>query len=251
VVVRLVVALALALGGCGRFAFEDSYRDGGESADANDGPAGDGGMSVLVHALGASGGTVSDTPPVDTTGAVVLVACVSTFYISISTANVTDNYGNTWTEVIGKDSVNLNNLNIYIALSPMTGTNHIFEGTGGDGYATIGVVAFAGPPLALQGGVAAMGASTSSVQTGLIVPDEPGELFVACVGANSHTNWTAVTISDMFSIVDEQLLGAPTSPEELAVAWMLEGGAQSINPTWTVTGSDIAMNAVAIGFKHP
>jgi hypothetical protein len=247
---RLVLGVALATG-CGRVAFEPIPHGAGVDAGTGDVALTDGGSPLLAHALGASGNPISDTPPIDTTGAVALVACVTTYYISVSTANLTDNYGNAWVRVSSTASVNSNNLDLYVATSPITGPAHVFEGSGGDGYATVGVLAFGAPAVVLDKAAQNAGTGTSMVQAGMITPSEAGELVVSCIGANSHTDWTGITVTDGLTVVEQQLVGTTTSPEELGVAWTIRPDAQALNPTWTVTGSDIAINAVAASFRHP
>jgi hypothetical protein len=245
-------AMLIGLSACGRIDFANV------TAGSDSGPVGDAApFGLLAHTLGVStggvAGSVADTPAIDTTGASLLVACVSTYDFTITTALVSDSYANLW-QPLPMQSGNANNLELYYVVAPSAGPSHVFHGTGGDGYPTLAILAFTGTvttSAVLDGQSGSTPATTTTVQPGSITPTQAKDVFVACVGADSHTNWTSVTITNGFTITDMQLIGALTSPEEIGFAYAVDSTTTTVNPTWMVTGSDHGLNAAMAAFQQP
>lgn len=240
-----IIALCscVAVTACGRIGFDVTADSGATSP------------TLLAHTLGAGSGsaTVATTPAIDTTGASLLVACISTFDSPTTTTIVFDSYGNTW-QMLNPENGNDNNLQLQYVFAPMTGPGHTFGGMGGNGYPAIAVLAFAGT-LATSGVAVGqtgdVGTSTTTVAPGSIMANQVDELFVTCTGADSMTNWTDVTVSNQFEITDSQVTGSDPSPEEVVVAYFVTPTLALVGPVWSVLGSNQALNAVMGAFAAP
>jgi len=148
-------------------------------------------IKLLASASAGStnGGTSVTTPAIDTTGANILVASIS--WNEAGTPALTDNYSNVWTALTGQ-AIGGNDIKIYYAKQPKTGTGHTFQVTG-NCYPAICVGAFSGVDLSIPFDVQNGGTRASDyyVATGSVTPAAPAALYITALSINAH-NFPAI-----------------------------------------------------------
>lgn len=178
------------------------------------------------------------TDPIDTTGANLLV------YIGIAgqvgTTSFTDSNNNSWTLGVGVEQSGPNQRSeIYYCLNPVVGTNHSFTFTGSRISNSFIILAFKGPSALTvdnnSGTTNNQGTPTSFTLTSL-TPSAPNSLIVSGV---LHASSGVTTISSGFAIVKQQSFvnGGNFGG---AAAYLIQGAAASIAPTWTVSSAPYA-----------
>ena len=208
--------------------------------------------AVLVnHAIAhVSSATTVTTGAVDTTGANFVVALM-TFDNTVATVTMTDNKSNgNGTNLTKKTAASpirgCAQLSYWI--NPTCGSGHTFTNTGSSGlFGTLAVAAFSGVKVASafdqQNGFGDPTSGHTTIQPGSITPTENGELIIAGWELDDPTN-TTWTVNSGFTITDIQdaIVGATYGG---VLAYLVQGTAAAINPTFTRSNADSANRADA------
>lgn len=215
------------------------------------GGGGGGGITPGVHAsAGSTDGVHVTTPARDTTGA-SLIVCACSVYPGIVTPPCTDSQSNTWTPKTAYAST-LVSIQLWYVRSPTTSASHTFsceDGGGNSSFPAIAAMAFSGTRTASDPFDAENGASSNaaSLATGSITPSSSGELIISAVSTNDSTgpftNNAGLTVVEELVLVGAQHVG-------VGFAYLVQGGAAAINPTWTL-GSSAPIAVTVAAFKAP
>jgi len=185
---------------------------------------------------GLNGGTTAAT---STTGATLLVLGVS--LDTAGTPTISDNRGNTWTQLTSYTSA-FARVRFYYAVNPTTSASHTVTVTATGAAVSAHLAAFSNvatsSPFDQQNG--ANGTPVGTLQTGSITPAVDGTLLVTALAFNSAGSPISIDLS--FTETGEiDFLGSNYYGS--ALAYLVQGSAAAINPTWTRTGSnDMAAN---------
>lgn len=197
-------------------------------------------IPLVAHTVSgqAFGGITATTPAINTTGATfIILACG----IAVGTMAPTDSKGNVYTPLTAY-SLASTGLQFFYCLHPIVGASHVFTLTNGipSSFPVIGAQAFSGVnTFDVQSGGAG-GPSTQPVPAGPITPSGDGELIITAeVSANSAT----ATVDSGFTRTD--FVANVGHGLGLAMAYLVQGTAATINPTWTGQGAAIQAAAAA------
>lgn len=184
-------------------------------------------FAFLVSESKESGGTVT-TDAMDTTGATLLVAAIST---ASTLTSFVDSQNNIWfftdRQLSGSEASRL-----AFCFNPTTSAAHTFTCVGS--FASIAVAAFsgaAGKVVQVSGGASA---SNVNLNVASLTPPANDALIVTsfCCGT-THTQ----SINGGFTIA-EQVGG--TAGERVALAYLIQTTAAAAAPTWTSSGANSA-----------
>jgi hypothetical protein len=227
--------------------------EAGQAAEAGDaGDAGDAGapVTLLTHVLNDGNGSGLATPPIDTSGATLLVLAECTF--SSGTPKLPgDSAGNTWQALNAYGSPSAGGeVRVFYSYGPKTSASHVFTDPDSD-YNAMAVLAFSGTltgPNVFDSATGTYETSGATVQPGNLTPTQLGELVVsfACSG---DTHATSATIDSGFTLV--QFLSGNangSNSEDLGAAYEVATSLASVNPTWTFSG-DTNINSAMATFK--
>jgi hypothetical protein len=185
-----------------------------------------------------------------TTGATLLVAVVS--YVNNVTPTLSDSKSNTWTGLTAKTIAGQQTSRIFYVSSPIVGTSHTFTLTGASIIASIVVMAFSGiqtsSPFDKENGATLAGSGTS-LASGSITPSVDGDLIIIALstGGNPTTNGqTNVDVLSASIFVGGAAVTNNGSYYGTEAGFGIQGTAASINSTWTLTGTGINANLVAL-----
>lgn len=197
--------------------------------------------ALLAHtakALGSAGGT---TTAIDTTGANLIIIGLS--YDNGGTANLTDSKGNTWIALTTHNVVGNGVSKMYYCFNPVVGTGHTFSST--SIFSSMDVQAWSGAasaPLDQQSGATA---TASTLPTGSITPTVNNEIvishFMFSVAGTASVG-AGMAISDQINFTSGANYGS-------AMAYIQQGTAAAINPTWTSGGGATPLAATIVSFK--
>lgn len=188
---------------------------------------------ALVANIGSSAGSgTTTTSAIDTTGASLLV--VNRIGFSGGDLGVvSDNKGNTWVQlprVTG--SGGLWQFFLY-CINPIVGTGHTFTITNGTACA-IEVAAFSGVTGVLPFDQLSTFIDTAAtIQPGSLTPANANSLIVTGVGIY-NSGPTVSSIDSGFTITDTNPAGGNFGG---SLAYLVQGAAAAVNPTWTFSGS--------------
>lgn len=192
----------------------------------------------MAYALITSTGVVGSatTPPVDTTGATILVAAVTA--IATPVPAPTDSNGNTWLPLTEQGSGV--DIRLFYVPNPTVGVGQTFSIS--SVVPSLAIMAFSGAkisgPFDVENGSQA-GAGTT-IQTGSVTPSENDELIIA---ACSHQG-DAIGIDSGFTLqVQIPLLGGVGLGIDFA--FLIQTTAGAVNPTFTLAASDNHEAAIA------
>src|SRR5215472_13389017 len=197
--------------------------------------------SLLAHTgQGSTNQSTFTTSAIDTTGADLLVVQVVD---SNHGTTLSDNKGNTWVSAAGPTTTNGPDAQLYYATNPIVGTGHTFTATVTSQSPALLVQAWSGSGSSpLDQTNFANGLFVSTLQPGSVTPGQNGELIVTgqCSGSTSGSSSVNLgfTISDSFLQVNGQHVGG-------ALAYLVQGTAAAINPTWTGTGLNFTGATIA------
>lgn len=196
--------------------------------------------SLLVHASQTSTGasTGATTSAIDTTGADLLVACLSS---NDGIATLSDSKSNTWTPLTMTIGGAPPGVRLYYCRGGTVGTGHTFSSAGVSQYSSVAVAAFSGAhatPFDAENGSNGSGGTQA---TGSVTPSEAGELIIAGLAFNSAGS--PLSIDAGFTIAEDANYVAGQS-YGVGLAYLIQGAAAGVNPTWTRGGS--SQNAAAI-----
>lgn len=194
---------------------------------------GGGGIAVVAHlgqGLGLNGGTSSS---IDTTGANLLIAAVSS-YEAFAAPAFSDSKSNTYTaltEVSFSASVRIK---MYYCASPAVGSGHTWTTAGSTSASSVCVLAVSGAngtPADQENGSTAVG---SSAQPGSITPSVNNCIVVLSGAADADTvqgtTATGYTVSDSFATSGGNYFGN-------TMLYKIQTSASAENPTLNFSGS--------------
>lgn len=195
---------------------------------------GAGAKPVLVaHGSGqpAGGNLAAVTGAIDTSTATRLV--IATAYSTSITGitGVSDSKSNTWAALTAY-STGSNVVRLFHCLAPTSvGSGHTFTTVGGSNQlAAIAVVAFSDPLVAVA---ADFDNGAAGDQPGSGTPSTPRQFVIAALESSSTG---AYSINSGFTITDQIALNAGSSCRGIALAYLVQGAATAVNPTWSTGG---------------
>lgn len=179
-----------------------------------------------------NGGTSGN---IDTSGATLLVVSGSQ-YSGATAPTPSDSKSNTWSIWAGTQGIYENLVALWIANQPPTvGSGHNFTYYSVSAYPATQCAAFGGvgnpDPDAVVG---ANGQGVTTLQPGTITPSQNGCLILTNVSATGAS--TTFSIDSGFTIIDQSAYNAGVS-EGGALAYLIQGTAAPVNPTWTMGGT--------------
>jgi hypothetical protein len=198
-------------------------------------------ISTVATVLGSSGGTTS---AIDTTGATGIVLHVASY--DSSAIAVSDAKSNSYTGLtIHATSSPCSQL--FYTVTPTVGTGHTFTVSGSGIYAAIVVYAFAG--VASYGGQenGALHSGDGPFAVGSVTPSVNGALIVTGLAGDQPTTDT----------YPSGFTGGVTLPYgggsnfQNSAAYLIQGTAAAVNPSWTWTPSGHPLTAGAVAVFHP
>lgn len=193
--------------------------------------AGGGGFSLVasVAAAGTSGGVTSGN--IDTTGANLLVACVA-YYQNLG--SFSDNKSNTWTagnvNGFGGDIIS----QLFYCSPSSVGSGHNFSYSGGGTYPCLHVYAFSGAhasPFVEQQGNNSASATSISAGSSSITPPQDGCLLVTGM-CNGQTGGLTYGVDSGYNLHATQQQYSSGVHVGEAAAYLIQGTAAAVNPTW-------------------
>lgn len=205
-------------------------------------------ISLVSHvAARSTNGNGFTTGSIVTTGASLLIASVS-HYSGIANPTISDSKGNIWVALTPRVSpANFARNILYYVLNPTVGTGHTFTLTGNNTFGGICVAAFAGVKTtsAFESETGNSANASTSIQTGSLTPSEDNELIVSglCLRDISNTGDT-MSVNSGFTISDQNI-GAFNQAISGALAYLIQGTAAAVNPTWSWTTSDNVAATIA------
>lgn len=199
-------------------------------------------MSLVAHtAAGSPDTNAVTTSAIDTTGGHLIVLSVAN---GNATDTPTDNKGNTYTLATGT-TFSGDTGQLWYNLNAVTGTGHTWTYGSAGSFPSICAAVFSETGSALDQTNNNVGLDVSSLQPGSITPTQSGETIVTGV-AHSATSGTN-SINQSFTISDTSLQtnGANNG---VAEAYLEQGAAAAVNPTWTGLGG-VYLIATIASFK--
>jgi hypothetical protein len=203
------------------------------------------GPTLVAHAVkAATTASTAVTPAVDTTGATLLVVVVGQ-WLSATFGTVTDSKGNTWTALTSPFTNPVREAMFYAA-APTVGPSHTvtYSGTGSQ-YPSMCMAAFAGvrltAPLDQSVGTGAAGSGTTPITPPSITPTAAKPLLIAGLGFEGTVTWSisaGFTLTDQITWVNNVNFGT-------ALAYLVQGTAATVNPTWTGPGASASAATTA------
>lgn len=207
-------------------------------------PGGGGGIALIAHTGSASGDTSSvTTSAINTTGANFLVVAVSNF-ASASAATVTDSKGNTWTPLTTQVTPSSQRMLLYYSVPTSAGAGHTFTATGTVDFPAICVQAFSvvnTSPFESESGDKTDSSTThTSLQPGSLTPSMNGSLIITGLASfPASFPPPPQSIDSGFTITDD-IPSANAVNFGCALAYLIQGTAGAVNPTWTTAPSSLA-----------
>lgn len=206
--------------------------------------AGSAAIALVSHTLltpgGNSGGT---TPAIVTTGANLIVLSIATSVGRTPTSFISDSKSNTYTLSTNSAAGSNQNSWLYYCLNPTVGSGHTFTYSESTALENMCVAAFSGVKASAAtdqinhnqgtGTTLAPGSITPSAASSLIVTS----LATALVGSSVSID-TGFTVTDYSPLIASNAYGA-------GLAYLVQGAAAAINPTWTVNTSVTLAGCIA------
>lgn len=189
----------------------------------------------LLATVGVTGASSGTSTAINTTGANLIVVCL-TGYLVVG-APPTDSESNTWTAAVNAQTLNSVDSEIWYCYSPTTSASHTFSlPVGSTAYMTMSVSAWSGAQAAPldQTASAVDNLSVTSGSAGSITPSANGALIIGSICPQNSS--FAPTINDSFSIIESSAIVGGVSYSG-ASAYLVQGSAAAINPTWSFSSS--------------
>ena len=200
---------------------------------------------LIAYTASTPANTGGTTPAMTTTGAGLLVFDVGYYGGTSVVVSVSDSKGNTWVALTAQANGTQASNRLFYVRNPTVGTGHTFTVSAGGStfYPNIIVYAFSGTTNVLDlenGGSATSGAG--SVAAGSIVPSVNGALVV-----------TGMSPSDGVpgAVTPTTLSPSRTQQGSVVGAYLLQGTAAAISPSWSWTGGTQGAAATVAAFKPP
>jgi hypothetical protein len=197
--------------------------------------------SLVAHTIEAGFTSPITTAGIDTTGAdlIVVSVVVDTNAAGTTGANpptITDSKSNGWTQITAQADGSGNSSATYLFFShnPTVGSGHTFTCTTATVPAgTITVQAWSGSAVGTvtDQNNAANTAATTSLQPGSITPSQNNSLVVASFGGLNDAGDTQ-SIGSGFALSDQNTF-VGRDHYAGAMAYLVQGSAAAINPTWS------------------
>jgi hypothetical protein len=187
--------------------------------------------TVIGHSIGS--GNTGNTPALNTTGADLLIVCVST--LAGNPPTISDNKSNTYTLAVSNTgTVSRSNGAVYYCHSPAVGAGHVATNTasnGGVGVIELIVVSgSAAVPLDVTHSASKVGPATTEAP-GSVTPTQSGELCIAFYSIDDDIGST-FSIDSGFTILDH-IDVTPGAQFGGVAAYFIQSTAAAINPTLT------------------
>jgi len=200
--------------------------------------------TIVAHigAMSTDGASVT-TPAIDTRNSDLIVLGCTT--AAGTAAAPTDSASNTWTQIQQTNNGSGVRGTLLYKAQPAVSQTHTFTlSPGANNFPCICVLAVSGSkttPLDQNNATASV--AGGSKQPGSITPTQAGELIVSY----ETTGGLSITFSiDSGFTISDQNPGANLASFCNAMAYLAQGAAAPINPTWTITGSPNSNNACLI-----
>lgn len=208
-----------------------------------------GSSPVVSHAqcLGTNGGTSSG---INTTGADTIFLSVA--YQGTASPSVSDSNGNTWTLIRQHNNGfdKWNELYRSAGGAASVGSGHTFTVTLTTGVIGIAVTAFAGGATSSIDDVenSAGAVFTATIQPGSITPSAANTLIITGIG-NSDTGNDPSAIGSSFTVAAHVASDAGAVGFGCGIAYLVQGAAAAVNPTWTISASSTHVIATIANFN--
>ena len=200
-----------------------------------------GGFSLVAHkSAGSPDGNNVTSPSINTSGADLLVVAVNYYDGNGGTYTLSDSASNTWGSPAVSHSYTAGAHGIqevYFIHSPTTSATHTFTviASGGLIFPSIAVQAWSGSvssPSDQTNGAGDGTVTLMSFQPGSITPVQNNEL-IAVFLLNSAPQSATPTINSGFNVADYTDNDGLGHNFGMASAYLLQGAAAAVNPTWT------------------
>lgn len=198
--------------------------------------------SRLAHIGSTQAASPLTTSGIDTTGADLLVAIVYVHNTN-SPGVVSDSKGNSWSYGTTYGSAN-GSIRIAYCVPASVGSGHTFTNTFGALSVGIEVFAFSGAnatPFDVENGLN-NDSSVATFQPGSVTPSQANSLIIA--GVNWFNTVTSPSIDSGFTISDYTDNGSTSYYG--ASAYLEQGAAASVNPTWSWTTTRNVRGAIMV-----
>jgi len=188
----------------------------------------------MAFSLIANNAGVDTTSGVDTTGANIIVGCIS----DDGTPTFTDNKSNSWTELTQQGAPNIS---LWYAVNPIVGAGHTFSTL--HAYGAVAMQAFSNTgtlSFDVENGASTGGAT--SLATGSVSPSVDDELLVTGI------EWGATMSNSSInsSFVKTNAVNASTGVNfGIGMAYIVQSSKGAVNPTWSWTTSGAANTRIA------
>jgi hypothetical protein len=224
-------------------------------------PAARGAWTLIAHtpAAASGGGTITlTTPAINSTGADLLIVTIDNYNQDPALATVTDSRSNThWAHTTSQFTAGSEaNSVIWYAWNAIGGTSHTVTVTVSAGNATFAGMTFSAwsgsktsaNPLDQQNG-AKTPSPASTFQAGTVTPSQAGTLVIAEVGSGGSVS-SGYSIGGGFTVIDSVAWTSGLA-ESNASAYLVQGAAAAVNPTWTWTAGNSASAIIASFLPAP
>jgi hypothetical protein len=202
------------------------------------------GFTLVGHVGAQSGdGNSTTTAGLNTTGATLLV--LSAAWVYSGSATISDSKGNTWTPLTGQVASPQCQVQLFYVVNPTVGTGHTFTVSGTTIFPAVTVTAWTGQaasPVDQQNGNTA---TATTVATGSVTPSQSNELLIA---TTCHNNQYTSSINSSFTISDDEN-GMASFAYGNVMAYLVQGSASAVNPTFSGNGSSNTWAAAIATFK--
>ena len=205
--------------------------------------------SPLTEKLGYYG-DVWSTQTMNTTGANLLVACVSSHH-SVQNVTVADSMGNSWNLAASGTEFWDGDIRLFYSVPTATSTTHKFRVNGSDGVmASINVTAWSGAAAGPLDDTAAAAPdhAVTSIQPGLVTPSQNNEILISCLTNAHDSSNMSRSINGGFTVSGQIGFDETNYSMSIAGAYLVQTTATDANPTWSFSVNDAA-NAVIATFK--
>ncbi len=184
----------------------------------------------LIGSVAAGGsGSTTTTAALDTTGASLIVVGVS--HQQGTAVALSDSAGNTWTALTESSVSTLCAGILYYCIHPRTSATHTFTENTASNFSSVFAAAFKGSALnTFDQQVGNTSNPSTTVQLGSITPTITNELLITLLSYNG--TGATVSIDSGFTITDSVDF-LVSNHYGGSLAYLIQGGASSVNPTWT------------------
>lgn len=201
---------------------------------------------VLKGHVSATGNTTGAGPTsaIDTSGANLIVLTIT--YLVNSVFPV-DSKSNTYTKAVDTTSSGGDQgVQIWYCFNPTVGSGHTFTvSSGGTGniYPAMEVSAWSGAITSPLGPTAhALSGTATSIQPGSITPAHDNALIIS--GCTSQITTSTINVDSGFTITDQDPQVGGTNYGG-AQAYLIQGSAAAVNPTWSNFPNNSCASAIA------